>query len=1336
MSEGLQSVAHDSASNPPPYRRWWVQYPITITDEVPWGTPLVPTTSENWTPYIASAELNSERPAWLADTAVLVSGAAGTLPSGSDQVFNLDTSWIYASSPESTVSQAVQGLVTDGSVPTVVNGVATVYHVRLYTYPYYPVTQDFWTFDLGRSPTGGYSDVWRYDPYDIPVDPGPPPCTDPCGCGGPGGPGGPPFVGFSAATGASSTSTNSATSTGGCSACGTGTGGLTYNSRAYGDSGFGPGWSDADEFPTLLGGSQNFAVRFGAEASVWFDEDGGSYTARYGAKQTLVHDTVNDLFIFTETDGTRYEFYDAVADAEDPAHPQYGLYRVVAPSGATIEVPQDEDSEENGWSDDGKIIRVLYKTTENGQAYQKREFSYWDNESAPGRRGHVNTITLYEYDTDISDFAEVRRMTYDYYGESESYGATGDLKTVVTQQWNGSTWTGDDTYYYRYYTGQYNSATNPGYAHSLKRVLLPNTYAKLCQDGYNPLTVSESTIANYTCFYYEYDADRRVNKEVVFGQSNNSEFTNTLSDNSDGYNNWKRQSVETLLNNSNGSVKSTNTVYTNYLGQTLLTDLYDAESDTHTLTYNRYDDDAHLILSADSASFVLSGGKYYDDSLPDLVNYASDSPYLSNTAGLFNVTTYYASTAGGIDEDTDGGVEGYTYQTAVAHGESAARLTVGATGGPILLSDYTYFARTVGDDTIYPTASYTTYSNEDGTGAATTEYAYTWYSGSFQYEELTTTLPVVTTAQNGSNTAATTKQWFDDHGKLAWSVNELGRVTYYEYSSLTGQLTKTIEDIDDATADSLSLTIPDGWTLPASSGVNATTEYQHDALGRITQTLGPAHLADISGTMTNVRTATWTVYLDAVHETRTAQGYATETSPGVWTTFAIVGPISITKTDRDGRTTDQIQTTYSGTVANLATATISQSDYTAWTTNQYSKTRLVSTRVYDDIPSSGTGTSGVNYEQTSYGYENYDQSGKMGREVIITDPSGTVQHVFLDARGNVLETWIGTDDVPASDYDSLSGINGFDFRYWVSQNPTATAGPAGTDMMLVASYSYDTDGNRTTSTDALSHTTEYAYDWRGRMVELTLPDPDGEGELESSVTECVYDNRNLMIERTDSLGDVTSYAYDDRARQYRLTLPDPDGEGELESPVTNYFYDDAGNLVSLVDSVGNTTSWVYDGLGQVIEETNELDATRYFEYDDASNLIQKTDRNQRVTEYVYDSIGRVSEENWLDSQQSVIWTISYVYNTAGRLESVGDDAAEYEFTYDDAGRVLTETQTIAGLTPVVVFSFQYDGEGKRTQLATTIGGTADLVMDYSYDYLDNVTRIEQHGVQGGCPSGG
>ena len=286
-------------------------------------------------------------------------------------------------------------------------------------------------------------------------------------------------------------------------------------------------------------------------------------------------------------------------------------------------------------------------------------------------------------------------------------------------------------------------------------------------------------------------------------------------------------------------------------------------------------------------------------------------------------------------------------------------------------------------------------------------------------------------------------------------------------------------------------------------------------------------------------------------------------------------------------------------------------------------------------------------------------------------------------------------------------------------------------MVQVSSSTYDVDGNLTAATDALSRTTEYTYDWRRRMVEKTDPDPDGEGELTSSVTGYAYDNLNRTVEETDPLDNVTSYAYDVLGRLYRVTQPDPDGEGDLESPVTNYYYDAAGSLASLVDPVGNTTEWVYDGLDRMIEETNELDATRYFEYDEARNLIQKTDRNGRVTEYAYDGIGRILEENWLDSQESVIWTISYAYDSAGRVESVGDDAAEYEYGYDDAGRVLSETQTIAGLTPVIALSYQYDAEGKRTQVAATIGGTADFVNDYSYDYLDRVTRIEQHGASGG-----
>ena len=45
--------------------------------------------------------------------------------------------------------------------------------------------------------------------------------------------------------------------------------------------------------------------------------------------------------------------------------------------------------------------------------------------------------------------------------------------------------------------------------------------------------------------------------------------------------------------------------------------------------------------------------------------------------------------------------------------------------------------------------------------------------------------------------------------------------------------------------------------------------------------------------------------------------------------------------------------------------------------------------------------------------------------------------------------------------------------------------------------------------------------------------------------------------------------------------------------------------ITLTDPVNNTTTWVYDNLNRVIEETNELTDTRYFEYDAASNLTKK-----------------------------------------------------------------------------------------------------------------------------------
>ena len=62
---------------------------------------------------------------------------------------------------------------------------------------------------------------------------------------------------------------------------------------------------------------------------------------------------------------------------------------------------------------------------------------------------------------------------------------------------------------------------------------------------------------------------------------------------------------------------------------------------------------------------------------------------------------------------------------------------------------------------------------------------------------------------------------------------------------------------------------------------------------------------------------------------------------------------------------------------------------------------------------------------------------------------------------------------------------------------------------------------------------------------------------------------------------------------------------------------------------------------------------------------------------------------------------------------------------------MSTTQQIAGLTPTITFAQQFDADGDRTQLAATIGTTADFVNNYGYDDYGQMTQVTQSGVSGG-----
>jgi RHS repeat-associated protein len=1406
---------------------------------------------------MSSPEMNDGAPGTLnspkAKVNLCKSTTAPTLPSPSTgvQSFVEDNSWIYADSPQAAISQSVLGLVTDGSTPTM--NTSGDYSGEFTVTQIYGDGYDLSTFDLGKysnsidlassrcfdsnenPPCGGYSALVRIYKiiYQYCNPDNSPPCTSPCGCGAgagggsPGGGGGAGAGGSGAGGGGAgmggssgagggtnsgpSTMNDSCTismnsiddSSGGCSACSTGNGGLTYESRqSTMDAGYGSGWTDTDELPTLVVARNTDIViaRFGAEQADWFDWNSseGKYEAHYGAKDTLVHDAANGLFKLTKPDGTCYTFYDA--DQTDPAtgailRPQGGLYQAIAPSGATIEVTEWTATtvQANGMFNGvhGTIKTVEYKTSPTGQAYQQREFTYAMTDDSVE---HIQSITLEEYDPNSTNhWPAARKITYEYYADGDSYGLPGDLKKIVTQQYeNGvaSDYDTSDTDYFRYYTFRYYTGT--GQEHLLERVVLANSYAKLKADcaakGLTPEQALEEPgdpistiyIGNYTCFYYEYDANARVTSKVVFGQSNQSTFVDSLSANDTGYNNWYRKSVETRLDN------TTNTVFTNSLGQTLLTDLYDPLSQTpHTVTYNRYDDSGHLILTAEPSAIdtdVVTNGEYgYDSSQADLdVSFTAD--------GLVYETVYYSeNTAGG---ETAGSAAGYVaYKISrKADGCSSVRFASVSAVNQINLDAcdatvtgyYEYYARTSSGQTIYPIASQTTYPDGLLADGVTTTYTYTWGSG-FQIQQETTILPVVETDENGSGEAAVINQWYDSQGNLQWTLDALGRVNYYHYDALTDRMDYLIQDVNSS--ESSSLSPPTGCVLN-SDGLNLRTDYQYDALGRVTQTLGPVHSAiDASGDATTLRTATWTVYKDAEHETRTAQGYVVASTSNA----AIDGPISITITDRDGRTTDQIQAAYSDSettsaaiLAHLATATILQSYYTAWTHSIYKNTRLWATAVYYAIPADNSdsdhdgfvGSATENYTLTAYGYENFGVStdkGRLNKTVAVTSITvsgsspnyvvtfnGTITRYVLDDRGNVLETWMGTDDYNASDSDPSGGT--------VGQS-------GGNNMVEISSSTYDADGNLTSTTQypggsAYNLTTTYNYDWRDRLTDVSATaDPANDTTVNHVITHYDYDNLGHVLStktyasddftldagelraQTQNLYDALGRVYESDVYEIAQEYSDDPSPGYIFCRLpTFYWYDARGELIKTATNNGLFQKYAYDDLGRLVNsytcyDTDEgTTGTDLQKYNEVLNVTGDTVIEQHQTWFdgageavasaTYKSLsGGATDNGPLDATNSyatasVVWydSIGRVIETAnlGREDAAAGNETRNLFYPDGSLRIAADgLPWITEQSPLLTYSSNTpDSTGDAYIVSKTVYDTAGR----AYKTVDNLGR--------------
>lgn len=1013
--------------------------------------------------------------------------------------------------------------------------------------------------------------------------------------------------------------------------------------------------------------------------------------------------------VFFNQSGSTYK---AMYGARQTLTKDGNTWRITDPDGTVWEFSDIDNLIDRRVSPGGQVTEYLKEDT---RVIEKRTTTNGDSESRVFAYDgdNLSTATLYQGTTSNPYATAVRRVVLAYYTATlADKGTVGDLKTVTTQTPLGvSGWVDVSTRYYRYYT----ASSSIGFVHGLKYVVGPEGYASLT----SPDSATDAQVAAVATKYYEYDP---VTRKVTKSQTNGGTVTYNIvyaeAANTIDFNHWQLKAVATM---SDGSTK---TVFANHIGQDMLVD--DQAGPDRWITYTQFNDDGRPQLRAKPSAIDMSGMPY-TESDPTL------AVELNEQEGLIEITTYYAE-----GSTAPGSAPGYVHEQRLQKGE-------GSTGTPalsVLLSTLEYGTHTINagqptEATVYPVTKRIVFKDADETGAIETSYTNDYYAGTVQLKQVTEYLPDIDSVQNGGAWLAdnTRETHYDELGRVTKTVDPRETETTYVYDDATGTVEQMVQD---------------------PSGLGLQTDYEADDMGRRTKTLGPAHI--VSGQ--TVRTVQWTVYLDDEHEVRSAQGYL------IGSTYTLVNPVTISRSDASGRVTDEIQAKRGSGVENTGELTAAdsfpQTSWTRWTHHDYGEDgRRESTRVYHTIPPSGEGSSGANYNQTGFGYDS------RGRQNYVKSPAGTITRTEYDARGKVLAVWLGTNDAGATDSDPSGG------------------GATGNNMKAVTVNTYDVNayGSGDSSLDGLltkvtsrvddnasnDRIVEYVYDWRDRPVATTTT--DGTNTYQAVST---YDNLNQVTESTtiragtpDVLIAKSEAFYDDRGRVYESRRWGVDDSGSTTYALTDEtWYDATGAVLKSLpsgseafnknsyDAIGRQTAsytGYYDGSGSdspldltdnVIVEQNETT------YDQASNVTQTaslvryhdgtgtgpldagTNARPAYMALYFDGIGRsiATAEYGNQGNDSTPFTrpatvpassptvlVSQVgYNAAGEAQDQTNPAGQVTRTvYDAAGRAVTVTQNY-GSSPSESVETAYTADGQVETFTAINADTGNQVTSYAY----------------------
>lgn len=1103
---------------------------------------------------------------------------------------------------------------------------------------------------------------------------------------------------------------------------------------------------DTNEEPA----SRRVIVNLPPMAPLWFtwNSTTGEYEGQRPAEDwTLAYGS----WTLTSPDGEIWQF---TGFEDDEPKGRFVRYTSPGGNGYAVYDPAYRDDPGNPnaypYTDGGHIKGIVATYQEGGQPiYRYLDFEYTvdaaDNE-------HLQSATVRRKAGTLED---LERVLFSYgavdVGSGGSAQTLYSIKSITRQIHQDTAWVSIG----QTFTKHYGESDANGGANAPKYDFDEEAYQRLMADPQvsDPDTASDAKLAQYATTYFEYDAEGRVAKRR---SADGVETTYAYTDG--GGSESSRNAVASKVFETRGNC-AVQVTYENFHGQTILSESKELSEAVGTLNFYQYDSNGNVTLHATQsalAGYTVSGSTITPD-------YKSSGGQY--TVGLVHVYEYYDETTTGTGGT---GVKGYKKFDKVKQGRDGAEInvrkyeytehaaSVELPGGSSSSSSSSSSGNGAVDLTVYLIARETVYPNEDGSAPIETSYTYTWHAGSVRMLQRTTTLPAVPTWQNGSGTSATRVERFDKFGRLEWLKDERGYITYKEYDLASGNATQSIDDVDDT-----QLTVPSGWSTPTGGGKHLVTDFEYDSLDRLTQTLGPEHAVDGA----TVRTASWTVYKTADRETRSAQGYAVSDGQGGYN-YTLVNPVRIEKRNAMGTRSESPFAVRAATTGKLtASDTFAQSSYVRWSVSLYGNAgQLTANRAYHAIPASGDGSSGTNYDESTFGYDG------LGRQNKSVTPGGTIRRTVFDARGHAVADYVGTNDSGATDADPTgadgdphlvlcTGGSGASSSSSLTSSSSSGTPDPNNNMVLVAEREYCAGSagcpcggggagqlvSETRHVDVATwHTTDFEYDWRGRTLHVYPPADDAGRTVYSQTT---YDNLDRAVKQeryleisgsADRLLARSETYYDDRGRVYQTKrfAVNVDTGAVGNSLVGNTWYDAIGNVIKQQPAGSQAfTKTVYDSLGRAVrqylgydtDETDYADASSVSDdtiveqseitYDDAGNVLQTTTR-QRFHNAT--GTGELTTPSGGQPKARVTYVAMYA-DEIGRQIAVANYGTYGGLTFDRATVVPNRTDTI------LVTSTEYDDAGQAYKTIDPAGredrqefDAAGRVVKTIQNYVDGV----------------